>query len=70
MEKEFRTVARFRDALRAEIAAGQLRANGIAAELFNDNSPFPGMAGNMDGVVVKVNADDYEAAVSLLGEEE
>ena len=66
MEKEFKTVAKFNDQMRAEIAAGMLRANGIPAEMFNENSPFPGVNGGREGVVVRVNAEDYEDAVKLL----
>ena len=66
MEKEFKTVAKFNDQMRAEIAASMLRANGILAETFNDNSPFPGVTGGKVGIVIRVNAEDYDEAVKLL----
>ena len=66
MEQDFKTVAKFNDSMRAEIAAGMLRANGIPAEMFNENSPFPGISGGKDGIVVKVNTADYDEAVRLL----
>ena len=62
---EFKTVATFSDPTLAHITAGMLNENGIPAAVFGQTSSYPCM--NMiDSIEVKVNADDYEAAVKLL----
>ena len=63
--KEFKTVARFTDPLRAGIVAGMLNENGIPAAVFGADSSYPSLS-YVREVEVKVNEDDYEAAMSLL----
>ena len=41
MADELKTVGRFPDQMSAEIAAGMLRANGIPAEIFGQDSTYP-----------------------------
>ncbi len=66
MEEEFKTVAQYADSVSAEIAAGMLRANGIPAGVFGGTSPYPSLNATINYVQVKVNAADYDAALSLL----
>lgn len=66
MKEEFKTVAKFPDQMSAEITAGMLRANGITAEVFGQTSSYPSINAAIDGVEVKVNADDYDSARNLL----
>lgn len=70
MEQEFKTVAFFNDAMSAEITAGMLRSNGIQAQVFGQTSSYPSINANINSVEVKVNAEDYDAAVALLKENE
>ncbi len=65
MEEQFKIVARFNDLMSAEILASQLRANGIAAAVFNESSSFPSIS-EISGVYVKVNTNDYDEAIKLL----
>ena len=67
--KEFKTVARFTDPLRAGIVAGMLNENGIPAAVFGADSSYPSLS-YVREVEVKVNEDDYEAAMSLLAASE
>jgi hypothetical protein len=66
MEEEFKTVAEFSDPMSAEITAGMLRANGIEAQVFGKESSYPSINVAFNTVKVKVNAEDYESAKSLL----
>ena len=66
MNEEFKTVARFPDQMSAEITAGMLRANGIPAEVFGQASSYPSINAAIDSIEVKVNADDYDAAMELI----
>lgn len=61
----FKTVATFTEAVQAHIAAAMLQDNGIPAAVFGADSSYP-FLGYAKGIEVKVNADDYEAAMSLL----
>lgn len=70
MEQEFKTVAFFSDAMSAEITAGMLRSNGIQAQVFGQTSSYPSINANINSVEVKVNAEDYDAAVALLNQSE
>lgn len=63
---EFKTVARFADAVEAEITAGMLRSNGIPAAVFGQTSSYPSLNATINNVEVKVNRDDYELARNLL----
>jgi hypothetical protein len=65
MKEEFKTVAKFRDAMSARILAGMLNENGITAAVFGENSSYPSL-NFTDQVEVKVNAEDYEAAKTLM----
>jgi len=62
---EFKTVAKFSDPTLAHITAGMLNENGIPAAVFGETSSYPSM-NIIDSIEVKVNADDYEAAIKLL----
>lgn len=66
MNEELKTVARFQDAMSAEIAAGMLCANGIQAEVFGQTSSYPSINAAINSVEVKVNPEDYESAKNLL----
>ena len=66
MERELKTVAEFQDVMSAEIAAGNLRANGIDAEIFGENYAYPSIS-FASGIKLKVKAEDFEAACGLLG---
>ena len=65
--QKFKTVATFNDRLQAEITAGMLRENGIPAGVFGADSSYPSL-GFVSPVEVKVNEEDYDAAVQLLSE--
>jgi len=67
--EEFKTVATFYDALSARITAGMLNENGIPAAVFGDNSSYISL-NYVNPVEVKVNADDYDAAMALLAQNE
>lgn len=69
MKEEFKTVALFNDAISAEITAGMLRENGIPAQAFGAVSVYPSINDNINSIQVKVNAEDYEAAMKLLSED-
>ena len=65
--QKFKAVATFNDRLQAEITAGMLRENGIPAGVFGAASSYPSL-GFVSPVEVKVNEEDYDAAVQLLSE--
>lgn len=58
-------MASYPDPMSAEITAAMLRSNGIPAEVFNESTPFAGFV-DRHGIEVKVNASDYEEALSLI----
>lgn len=62
---DLKTVGIFADTLLAQITAGMLNENGIPAAVFGGNSPYPALGFNR-GVEVKVNPDDYDAAMKLI----
>ena len=64
----FKTVAKFSEPIPAEILAGALRDNGIPAGVFGASSPYPCL-NYAQPIEVKVNAEDYEKAVSIIPEE-
>ena len=66
MKEEFKTVARFTDAISAEIIAGVLRENGIPAQVFGQASSYPSINAAINALEVKVNAEDYETALAIL----
>ena len=67
MAEDFKTVAKFSDAMSAHITAGMLNENGIPAAVFGENSSYVSL-NYVDPIEVKVNASDYEAALSLLAQ--
>ena len=69
-ELKLMTVARYSDQMSAEIAAGMLNAYGIPAEVFGQTSSYPSINAAIDGVELKVNAEDYESAKKLLAANE
>lgn len=69
-ELKLMTVARYSDQMSAEISAGMLNANGIPAEVFGQTSSYPSINAAIDGVELKVNAEDYESAKKLLAANE
>ena len=69
-ELKLMTVARYSDQMSAEIAAVMLNANGIPAEVFGQTSSYPSINAAIDGVELKVNAEDYESAKKLLAANE
>jgi hypothetical protein len=69
MAEELKTVAKFCDAMSAHITAGMLNENGIPAAVFGENSSYVSL-NYVDPIEVKVNAADYDAAMSLLATSE
>lgn len=61
----FKTVAAFNDKVQAEIVAALLSDNGIPAGVFGADSSYPSL-GFAKPIEVKVNENDYEAAMSIL----
>lgn len=62
---EFKTVATFFDQMSAQITIGLLAENGIPAAMFGQDSANVFLNFNSP-IEVKVNAADYEAAMTLL----
>ena len=63
--QKFKTVAKFSERMPAEILAGMLNDNGIPAGVFGADSSYPSL-GYAKGIEVKVNENDYEAAMTIL----
>lgn len=61
-----KTVAKFSDPMRASIVQGLLKSNGIEAEVFGATSSYPSLNVAEVNIELKVNADDYESALSIL----
>ncbi len=64
-KQQFKTVATFQDVMSARITAGMLNENGIPAGVFGADSSFSALS-YMKPVEVKVNEEDYDAAMSIL----
>lgn len=62
---EFKTVAKYTDPMLAHIDEGMLRENGIPAMVFGETSSYPSIM-QVNPVELKVNAEDYVAAMALL----
>ena len=62
---ELKTVGRFYDEVSARITAGMLNENGIPAAIFGQNSSYISL-NYINMVEVKVNAEDYDDAMTLL----
>ena len=65
MAEQFKTVATFLVRTSADIACEHLRSEGIPAAVMGDCSPYPSL-GFSKPIEVKVNAEDYERALSVL----
>jgi hypothetical protein len=63
---ELKTVAKFGDPMLASISKGLLEANGIKAEIFGAYSSYPSFNAVEQDIELKVNAEDYESALSIL----
>ena len=63
--QKFVTVAHFTEKVQAEMAVALLGDNGIPAGVFGADSSYPSL-GFARGIEVKVNEEDYEAAMSIL----
>ena len=63
---ELKTVASFGDPMLASISQGLLEANGIRAEIFGEVSSYPSFNVAEQNIELKVNAEDYESALSIL----
>ena len=63
--QKFKTVATYNEPMLARITAAMLNDNGIPAAVFGYDSTIPSL-GYPNGIEVKVNEDDYEAAMSLI----
>lgn len=67
--EEFKTVATFYDPVSAQITAGMLMENGIPAGVFGSNSSYISL-NFVNQIEVKVNAEDYDAALALIKQSE
>lgn len=65
-EGELKTVAMYSDPIIAHIAEGMLRENGIPAMVFGEVSSYPFLNWSPNQVELKVNAEDYDDAMTLL----
>ena len=63
---ELKTVASFGDPMLASISQGVLEANGIKAEIFGETLPYPSFNAAELNIELKVDAADYESALSIL----
>lgn len=63
---EWKTVATFGDPMLASISQGLLESNGIKAEILGEVSSYPSFNVAEQNIALKVNADDYESALSIL----
>ena len=63
---EWTTVAKFGDPMLASISQGLLESNGIKAEIYGEVSSYPSFNVAEQNIELKVNADDYESALSIL----
>ncbi len=63
--QKFKTVATFLEKTQADICAAMLGDNGIPAGVFGADSSYPSL-GYANPIEVKVNEDDYDAAMQIL----
>ena len=63
--QKFKTVATFLDKVQADMAVAMLGDNGIPAGVFGADSSYPSL-GYARPIEVKVNENDYDAAMSIL----
>ena len=64
--EELKTVATFADPMLASITKGLLESNGVVAEIFGESSSYPSVNVVEENIELKVNAADYESALSIL----
>ena len=67
--QKFKTVATFSEKVRADMCVALLGDNGIPAGVFGADSSYPSL-GYVRPIEVKVNENDYEAAMSILAASE
>jgi hypothetical protein len=63
---EWKTVAKFGDPMLASISQGLLESNGIRAEIYGEVSSYPSLNVAEQDIELRVNAEDYESALSIL----
>ncbi len=63
--QKFKTVATFSEKVQADMCVALLGDNGIPAGVFGADSSYPSL-GYSRPIEVKVNENDYEAAMSIL----
>ena len=63
--QSFKTVAEFNEKIQADVCATLLQDHGIPAGVFGADSSYPSL-GFAQPIAVKVNENDYEAAMSIL----
>ena len=63
---EWKTVAKFGDPMLASISQGLLESNGVKAEIYGEVSSYPSFNVAEQNIELKVNAEDYESALSIL----
>ena len=63
---KLKTVATFADPMLASIAEGLLKSNGIESAVFGEVSAYPSFNVAEQNIELKVNAEDYESALSIL----
>jgi hypothetical protein len=63
--QKFKTVATFSEKVQADMCVALLGDNGIPARVFGADSSYPSL-GYSRPIEVKVNENDYEAAMSIL----
>jgi hypothetical protein len=63
--QKFKTVAQFSEKVQADLCVALLGDNGIPAGVFGADSSYPSLSFARN-IEVKVNENDYEAAMSIL----
>ena len=63
---EWKTVAKFGDPMLASISQGLLESNGVKAEIYGEVSSYPSFNVAEQNIELRVNAEDYESALSIL----
>lgn len=63
--QKFKTVASFQERIKADMLVALLGDNGIPAGVFGADSSYPSL-GYARPIEVKVNENDYDAAMSIL----
>ena len=63
---EWKIVAKFGDPMLASISQCLLESNGIRAEIYGEVSSYPSINVAEQNIELRVNAEDYESALSIL----